>query len=401
MADRSSADRPAADRSRQSEHHPRRKRMVLIIAATIVVLLAGAVGLAAYKGRPVTIPRDIELPFALDESLREALYYASLAPSSHNAQMWQITALPIERQFVLKFDSNRNLDVVDPAGRESLISLGAFSENLLRALDAYGYQAELEITTEQYDSTATDAGPTREVARISYGERQTTSVDNNALHTMTLRHSDKRPFTNEVLPEAAVAKMFSASTSVYFPAGTEDFDYLSAGTIDAFTQQSNNLEARGELASWIRLSDGDTLIRRDGLPAEQLGITGLTKTLYYLITSPDSLTSNKFADQGISQASTQASNCAGFGIISGPNTPSGLITVGRDLQSLWLAATEAGISMQLMSQLLEEEPFASDIDNKLGMSKPVQVVLRLGIAGGDYGANALIRRPLSDFVNEG
>ncbi len=50
-----------------------------------------------------------------------------------------------------------------------------------------------------------------------------------------------------------------------------------------------------------------------------------------------------------------------------------------------------------MSQMLEEAPYLDEIQDKLGLDKPVQMILRTGLVD-DYGKNHKIRRDIKDFV---
>lgn len=73
--------------------------------------------------------------------LHALLYYASLAPSGHNAQPW--TRLD-GRDIWIGTDSARWLPKIDPANREVMLSVGAFLENLITAAPAHGFAADYE-----------------------------------------------------------------------------------------------------------------------------------------------------------------------------------------------------------------------------------------------------------------
>lgn len=85
----------------------------------------------------------------LPKPLKEALYYASLAPSSHNAQMWKLYYSPSRSTLTLVLDKTRSLAQVDPENRESYISLGAYAKTMEEALKAYGYAPALDIAEKE------------------------------------------------------------------------------------------------------------------------------------------------------------------------------------------------------------------------------------------------------------
>src|SRR5215510_16446663 len=79
----------------------------------------------------------------ISPDLHRILYYASLAPSGHNAQPWQVRLG--EGQHWIGTDSARWLPKVDPTNREVTLSVGAFVENLITAAPAHGFVADYEV----------------------------------------------------------------------------------------------------------------------------------------------------------------------------------------------------------------------------------------------------------------
>jgi hypothetical protein len=77
------------------------------------------------------------------EDLR-ILNAASLAPSGHNTQPWQLRIVGPD-EWVLGSEPVRWLPAVDPENRELVLSLGAFVENLDLAAGASGRRVEVAI----------------------------------------------------------------------------------------------------------------------------------------------------------------------------------------------------------------------------------------------------------------
>jgi len=111
----------------------------------------------------------------------------------------------------------------------------------------------------------------------------------------------------------------------------------------------------------------------------------------------ESLISSKFAKRSVKLAGKQLENCEGFFIITGENSAKSYIEAGMNMEALWLAAAGEGISLQPMSQGLEEKVIRDSINMEFPESAPFQMIMRAGYVK-NYGENNKIRRPLKDFV---
>ena len=79
----------------------------------------------------------------------------------------------------------------------------------------------------------------------------------------------------------------------------------------------------------------------------------------------------------------QANSADGFLIIFGEkNSIKSNVNTGIILEEIWLNAAKENVKIQPLSQLLEEEPFKSEISDKLGVDGEVKMILRTG-----YSAN--------------
>ena len=76
----------------------------------------------------------------LSESIIDILSIASLAPSVHNSQPWQVR---LEGKDLLILPAkDRLLDYGDPTGRQTIISLGIFAEACVIALNYHGFAVD-------------------------------------------------------------------------------------------------------------------------------------------------------------------------------------------------------------------------------------------------------------------
>lgn len=327
---------------------------------------------------------------SMPQPLREALSYASLAPSSHNAQMWKVSYSPSRSTFTVALDRSRSLTKVDPLDREGYISIGAYVKTMEEALGAFGYSPAVQITEQNGEAIAT----------VTLRAPGSAAFDQARIALLEQRHTDKRNFKVNAINDQAKAAVLAVDSSAlsFIPRGSEPYAYLQAGIVKAMEIQSANPEKRKELSEWLRYSDRERDEKRDGLPAEQLGITGIKKFFYYLFVDKEYAQGDSYAKQGVDMARDQAENNAGFFILTGGNSPQDLIRTGMALQAAWLTATRHQVAIHPMSQLLEEEPYRSEIQKRLHLEQPVQMVLRAGYVP-QYGKNNKIRRDIGQFIS--
>ncbi|GHV47899.1 hypothetical protein FACS189499_06240 [Clostridia bacterium] len=324
--------------------------------------------------------------------LSDILYYASLAPNSHNAQMWKVKISPQISQISVYLDTERTLEKVDSTNREAYISIGAYVENLLAAFEAYGYETKLKIPDDSGENLTVLT-----YKKVSDSEIKS-EINSKIIGNILLRHTDKSEFLSKSIDKNDIDFLLKNNSNLYyFGSESDSFEYIKTATIEANKIQAENQEKRDELADWFRFSNGETIAKKDGLPAEQLGFSGLKKVIYYLITSRQTAKGDTFAEQGVETAENQVENSAGFFVLTGNDTKKELIETGMALQSFWLNATELGISVQPISQILEEIPYKNDIKKELNIDTQIQMILRVGYVR-NYGENAQIRRDLNEYI---
>ncbi|MEJ7705137.1 MAG: hypothetical protein WKF47_16480 [Geodermatophilaceae bacterium] len=89
------------------------------------------------------------------QAVRRAAVRATMAPSIHNTQPWRFTLN--QSSLEIHADWNRRLRVLDPRGRQLLISCGCATFNARVALAAAGYEGDGR--TIPRGGTAEPAGP--------------------------------------------------------------------------------------------------------------------------------------------------------------------------------------------------------------------------------------------------
>ena len=147
-------------------------------------------------------PRLVRRDGTLIPQVRAWLTAAIAAPSVYNTQPWQFRVS--ERHIDIYADRSRQLNVVDPHGRELLISVGAALLNLRVAMLAAGRIPMMRLLPNGAGSDL--------AARVEPGPSVAVSETARLLaEAIPRRHSNRRPFEPIAVPTEVLADLVSAS----------------------------------------------------------------------------------------------------------------------------------------------------------------------------------------------
>ncbi len=371
------------------------------------VLHVGLVGLAAFgtaslfscagPRRMATAPRfpDTAGSCPLSPSHYALLRAASLAPSGHNSQPWRVV-LESPSIWRLEFDSTRALPAVDPSHRESLLSLGAFLENLTQAAPAYGFTTRVEPI---FSSSSLA------VARIHLQEGDG-ATDGQTLARIQQRRTLKNGLLRKEIrsDDLRVLTQLSQAHMEYVPYSSPQGKRLEECVIEGMSEQCARNKAMEELAQWIRFSSDEAKTKRDGLSTEGMEITGFAGWVVRHFYHKSDVTTESFIQQTLDKTAQQARSGGGFLLLCADDeTPESLVNCGRQFQRLFLQVRERNLGLHPMSAALEEsqarQRVASLFESRNGSADgpPVQFILRVGYAE-DYPPPVSFRRPPEQFV---
>ena len=204
----------------------------------------------------VTIVNTLTEP-KLAKSVRRAAVRATLAPSIHNTQPWRFVLGGSSLE--IHADWNRRLRVLDPRGRQLLISCGCAVMNARVALAAAGY----EVVTERFP----DAAQPDLVARLTLHQPHAEALSLGMLDpVIERRHTNRRRFADEPTPWDVVDTLVGIASdegAELFPIVVPEHRLATA----RLSQQADFLENadpayRAELRAWTA---GDPR-RPDGVP---------------------------------------------------------------------------------------------------------------------------------------
>ncbi|WP_244945121.1 Acg family FMN-binding oxidoreductase [Couchioplanes caeruleus] len=308
--------------------------------------------------------------------IAECVRTATAAPSLHNSQPWffRIRDGAVE----VYADRRRKLDVVDPAGREMIISVGAAVFTLRLAVRREGFLPEVE--------SFPDAADPDFVARVSIGPACAPSAAEEALAAaIERRHTNRWPFTQQVVPSPVLGDLRDAARDE----GTA-LTVADAAARDTIVRLSRlagrRLRARGgyhaETSHWTARGAG----RSDGVPITAIGPWDVLETVPtrdFGLLRPQPPTIGRFEPYPTMLVlSTRGDDRAEW------------LRAGQALQRVLLAATDQNLVTTPVSQPVE----VPGIRRRLTATDDgrwAQMMIRVG-----YGrpAAATPRRPLSEVL---
>lgn len=325
-----------------------------------------------------------------DPDSHRILYYASLAPSGHNSQPWFVKITGPGR-WIIGSDRTRWLPQVDSQNTETLLSLGAFVENLVQASNALGYDVQVSvIAKDRFDADVIH------VALFPSGSRK----DAAPLVRMAGRRTVKSRFLSKELTSIDV-RDFEKETEghlFYFPVGTSHCDCMAEAAVEHFMIQFDNEKTIAESAFWTRLKDSEVRAKRDGLTPDGMEIAGFAGFYVRHFMDQKAVTGKAFKEKGIEKVRRQALEGAGWMVVTGDgNTVADLVETGRRFQRMALRAREKMIAIHPMTQTLEEDAGRKVIQAHHSPELNPLFMLRVGYLD-QYPDPVSLRRPVEWFV---
>jgi hypothetical protein len=321
---------------------------------------------------------------------RWLLSYAILAPHSHNLQSW-VADLSVPNEITLRCDLKRTLPQTDPLGRQIMMSHGTFLELLDLAAKERGLQTK--ITLFPQGPFGPDRLDSRPLARI--GLAVDPWVQKDPLFTQILRrHTNRSNYdSTRSIPDGAWSAMErSVDPSVVRFGHTGAMDARALAQHQRIALQAFRIEMvtpRTIMESYdvLRVGAAEIANHRDGLSLmapvpvalARLGLFDRTKA-----PAPgDYATFSQIKDFGEKLQSTPGY----LWMVTQANDRATQVNAGRSYARVQLAATAHGLSMQPLSQALQEYPEQAEsyaqIHALLGANQPghkVQMWARVGTA---------------------
>lgn len=316
---------------------------------------------------------------------KEILLLASLAPSGHNTQPWFVQYLE-PYHWIIGNDRTKWLPAVDPNQRETMLSIGAFLQNLEYAAGSFGYACDWKLLAKNNQSDRV-----MEVKLIKKGSNDTFDIAK-----IKTRRTVRSDFLSDVLKAEDLKYLVNSELDFihYLPNTSKESKFIDEQTIAANRLQSYRDPAQQELANWIRFSSQDAKKHRDGLTTASMEIDGIPGWVVRNYYDRDNVMTKDFRERGIDNIKKEVSASAGWILItSQDNSVATLLETGRRMERLFLKVRERNIAIHPMTQILEESSTRAGLNRSIEIGEHVQFILRTGYLK-NYPQPVSLRRPI-------
>ncbi len=348
-----------------------RKQFLGIAGGTVVVAAGTYYGLSDRSNYVRADSEQLGLSTVqLTPDERQILLFASLAPSGHNTQPWFVKR-PESYHWLVGNDKTRWLPAVDPLQRETMLSIGAFLQNIEYAASSLGYVCQFDtLATSNQDENVVSVKLTKSGQAPAYDTQKITS-----------RRTVRSNYLSRPLSTADLTYLVDGETDFVhsLPNTVREHRWLSEQTIEANRVQTARNAAQQELADWIRFSSDEAATNRDGLTTASMELDGIPAWVSRNFYGKSSVMKPAFRDRSVDVVRKEVVNSAGWLLITSKNDDvDTLLETGRRMQRLFLRVRERGIALHPMTQILEEAPTDQTIHASIGIADPIQFILRTG-----------------------
>ena len=368
-----------------------KRRKFLTFAGTTIVFAGVSWYLLSDKSNFVrTDSKPAETTkISLQPDEKEILYLASLASSGHNTQPWFVKYIE-PYHWVIGNDKSRWLPGVDPTQRETILSIGAFLQNLEYAANNRGYNCEFNIIAiTNQDEDLVEVKLAKATGIIMYDIEQ-----------IKQRRTVRSNYLSDVLKKEDSSYLINKESDFihYIPNSSKEHVWLNEQTIEANRIQAYRDAAQSELANWIRFSSKDAAQHLDGLTLAGMEIDGIPGWYLRNFYDKEDVMKKSFREQSIDKVVKQVSQSAGWLLItSKDNSVATLLETGKRLERLWLKTRAKNIAIHPMTQIIEEAAIYKLLNSSIGITEPLQFILRTGYLK-SYPEPVTLRRSVAQFI---
>jgi hypothetical protein len=288
---------------------------------------------------------------------RWVLSYAILAPHSHNLQSWLVD-LRRPGEIVLHCDLTRLLPETDPLARQILMSQGTFLELLDLAARERGHRAQITLFPEgEFGPDKPDGRP---VARIVLAPDA--AVTRDPLFGQILKRRTNREAYETRLPDpAAWTAIAQASATFAVRAGFTDGTPAPLQAHRAIAAEAWRIELvtpRTLMESYrvLRIGPDEIARHRDGISINTPMLRAINAVGLFDRTKAPEADDRSIRQQIEGFNGKLAATPAFFWLVTQGNDRRTQVNAGRAYVRAQLAATAHGLSMQPLSQALQEYP---------------------------------------------
>lgn len=309
---------------------------------------------------------------ATADQLEHLVLMATYAPSVHNTQPWAFVRT--DEGLLLRADRSRQLSVLDPYGRDLLLSCGAALHHLQVAARAIGLDAHVDLLP---DEAQRPEGKHDDLARIRVvvGEPASALEQETAVAVLH-RHTYRGRFPSDDVGTAPLEQLRIAVEAQHAMLRVVRADELVELEVLVSVSERTLLQTPGyaaELDRWVwHQAEGE---RGDGLPPDAVD-PGTGRA--------ESVAGRRFTGRDVVAAPAGAGDAPVAEhptvvlLTSTGDEPGDWLQAGRALSALLLAATSAHLLVQPIGQVVDVPQTRWAVQQALGLVGVPQMMLRIG-----------------------
>jgi len=305
---------------------------------------------------------------SVQHALQQAAARGLLAPSVHNTQPWHFT-IDGDR-LIVTADRVRQLHVLDPSGRQLMLSCGCALLNIRASLAAQGFATTEELLPNgRTDVTLAVLAP--EAADGSGPDLELAALE----PFIDTRQTNRRRFADDEVPDTLLEEIYAATAAE----GARLVEIRSEEhrmTVARLSQRADGLETanpayRAEIRAWTT----DDPNRKDGVPS-------------FVVPHVDAGTQDEipirdFDSRGtgwlpVDTHSSREQCLLLLGTTS--DDPESWLRAGQALERVWLQVTRRGFAMSLLTQIIEVPSARAALRSELALTMQPHVLIRIGRA---------------------
>lgn len=295
-------------------------------------------------------PTPAEMESLIDHAVR--------APSVLNTQPWRFT---LDGDTIhLHADRSRQLEALDPTGRELTISCGAALFYLCTAARHAGWACEVAILPE-------GAGSDR-LASVTLSPGAPPPADDRMFRALSLRSTNRLPFTSDPLPAGILTDMADAAAShgaaLHVFEAEADRRAIARLVSEGILTQSQDEAVVADIQAWLRPTSDP---RPDGVRDT---VQGAWDRHAMMRTPPSSVAAYK--------ARLIREAPAVLVLATGTDDPADWLAAGQALAHALVLAADRGLAASYANEPVEVTPLRGRLASQVGGHLP-QILFRIGI----------------------